>query len=81
MATVEKLSLPESHRDIILDFIRLILPPLNNIPESYERLKKCIEEPDMKEFLICKGCQNEIKIEPKSKKNALLNCVQLIEKV
>lgn len=36
-ATVEKISVPEALKDMLLDMIRLICPPINNIPISSDR--------------------------------------------
>ena len=69
MATVDKLALPETQVDILLDFIRLILPIQNNCPLSYYSIKKSIGTPDITSTLICKICDGEIEtVKPHTKK-------------
>ena len=68
MSTVEKLSLAESHRDVILDLIRIVLPVQNNLPTSYNQIKKSIKTPTLSEFLLCKICCKEIKQNKKDKR-------------
>ena len=60
IATVEKLSIPDTHRDLILDLIRLSAPIINNVPESFRRIKNSLEKPDLIETLICSSCEQEI---------------------
>jgi len=60
MSTVDKLAIPETQRDIVLDFIRLTLPSLNNLPLSYHMVEKSIQKPEISSFILCKICNQEI---------------------
>lgn len=40
MGMVDHLAIAETHKDVVLEFIRLLMPPDNNIPNSYNLIKK-----------------------------------------
>ena len=71
---VDKISFPESHKDVILDFIRLIVPLYNNIPTSYFKIKKSVKKTDIKEFNLSKSCGNLIHIKKENNKK-IMNCI------
>ena len=60
MATMDKLSIPEDTRHLVLDLIRFALPILNELPLSYHMVKKSIEKQEISAFLLCKICNQEI---------------------
>jgi hypothetical protein len=60
MATMDKISIPEDTRHLVLDLIRFALPILNELPLSYHMVKKSIEKPEISSFLLCKICNQEI---------------------
>ena len=60
MATVDRLAIPESNRNIILDLIRITMPKLNNLPESYQIVQNSFQKPDISSFTLCKICTQEI---------------------
>ena len=72
MGLVDRLSMPESHRETLLEFTRLILPPDNNLPNSYYQIKKSIPTPNITEITLCKLC-NELVIHEKGKKKQCKN--------
>jgi hypothetical protein len=82
MATVEKLDIGESQRDLVLDLIRLTAPLINNLPTSYRRIRNSLEKPDMTETLICYSCFKEIdrKMLEKGKKNKERNFKKCLTK-
>lgn len=60
MGMVDQLALAEIHRDVVLEFIRLILPINNIIPKSYNLIKNSIAVPEIKTFMACKLCGEEV---------------------
>lgn len=54
------MSLPEIHRELLLEFIRTIVPKENNLPLSYRSIKKKAGVTSIKEHSLCKGCGVEI---------------------
>ena len=46
-------------RNILLDFIKTILPPTNEIPSSYNQLLKCVALNAIKTTKICEDCLKE----------------------
>ena len=59
-ATIEKISVPEALKDMLLDMIRLICLPINNIPISSDTIDKSIKRAEVNEFILCRLCQQEI---------------------
>ena len=78
MSTVEKLNIAETQRDVVLDLIRITAPLINNLPESYRRIRNSLEKPDVVETLICYSCGKELSKEilysKKSKDKKIRKC-------
>lgn len=62
MGMVDQIALAETHRDVVLEFIHLILPVENIIPNSYNLIKNSIAVPDIKTRIACKFCGEEVEI-------------------
>jgi len=60
MSTMELLNICETKRDVVLDLIRLTLPLINNLPQSYRRIRNSLERPELTETLLCVSCGNEL---------------------
>ena len=60
MATLDKLAIPESKRNVLLDLIRFTMPMLNNLPESYQVVQNSLQKPQISFFTVCKICNQEI---------------------
>ena len=53
------MSISESASDLLLNFIRAVLPLDNNLPDSYYKLKKKItKKSDIKSMKICCHCES-----------------------
>ena len=63
LATVNKLAIAENQRETVLEFIRLLLTVDNNLPCSYNKIKKSVEMPDIKNNILCKFCNKKIEFE------------------
>ena len=59
IALVDKLELPEKRSDILLDFVRLLLPINNNLPSSSYMIKKSMDV-KLSQYKICKNCFSEL---------------------
>lgn len=59
MALLIKLSLPESHSEALFEFIKMILPDSNNLPESYYRFNQSFKNKLLKSMKLCHICQSE----------------------
>lgn len=57
MVMVIKLSSPQSHCLLLLEFIRLILPVNNNLPDSYYKIKNLNFKTNVSQFSLCKICE------------------------
>ena len=57
MVMVIKLALPHSHCSLLLEFIRLILPIDNNLPDSYYKIKNLNFKTNVSQFALCKICE------------------------
>ena len=60
LACVGKLAIAETHCDMLLNFIRLLLPMDNNLPLSYRRIRKLVSEDGMKKLSLCSICFREL---------------------
>jgi hypothetical protein len=78
LATIDKLALPETHKDIVLDLIRLTMPLINNLPLSFHSMQKTVPVSNIISFSLCNICFQEIqpslKDGKKNKKCSNDNC-------
>jgi len=68
LGVVGRLSMSAQHAEIMLEFIRLILPLDNNIPSSFYRIKNSILTPNVTESILCKLCKNKVTFQKGKKK-------------
>ena len=59
-AALDKLSIPETQTDIVLDLIRLTLAIENNLPLSFYSILKTISKPEIIQYLVCTICGEEV---------------------
>ena len=57
---VGRMALPEAHCETLLNFVRLILPLDNNLPLSYRRIKKVVNDECMEKTVLCSICFSEL---------------------
>ena len=65
ISLVDKLALAENHCELLLNFVKMILNGVddeNNVPTSYYKLKKTLPIPMINSFILCKNCNEEVKI-------------------
>ncbi|CAF1026554.1 unnamed protein product [Brachionus calyciflorus] len=74
-ATTDKMALPESNRNVLYNFIQLLLPSDSNIPKSYYLLKKDIKFDSISSSLLCSFCKNDIDIVKYKDKRLVKNCI------
>ena len=60
ISVIDKLELAETHSECLLDFIRLILPTNNNLPNSVYRIKKRSTYSKIKTYYLCKICESKL---------------------
>ena len=60
LSCCDKMSLNEKDCNLFLEFIRLILPLDNNIPESYYKIKKLNHKSKIQEAFLCKTCEDKL---------------------
>ena len=61
MSTINKISIPLNQVDSILDFVRLVVPRINNLPTSFNAMKKMINTYNLvTKYKICQLCNNVI---------------------
>ena len=56
----KRINITTSAKNILLDYIRTILPPINKIPSSYGKIIKHLSLNSVKKPLICNICLEEI---------------------
>jgi hypothetical protein len=56
---IDKISISETHAELIFDFIKLIIPD-NNIEVSYYKFKKLFEHKLSKEIRLCNLCEEKL---------------------
>jgi hypothetical protein len=56
----KKLNLAKNGRDLLLKFIKRLLPTKNNLPHSYQTLKKDVNEYRHQKFKVCISCGDKI---------------------
>ena len=61
MSLISKINLPETHSEILFEFIRVILPADNLLAETFYRFKKCFNFNIPKEKRLCSICKRELK--------------------
>jgi hypothetical protein len=60
MSLLTKLSLPETHAEMVYEFVQLILPDNNTMIESYYRFNKSFKNPLIKQIKLCHICRSEL---------------------
>ena len=63
MSLVDRLSLAETHCDLLLDFIRILIPKSNKLANSYnmvQKLRKSELSLNFKVFKLCFLCQSSL---------------------
>lgn len=71
LSLVDKLSLPVSHSDLLLEFIRIILPENNNLPCSVYKIKRKNVVNEIRAYKLCKICETELVDNKCSSENCL----------
>jgi len=61
MLLLTRLNLPETHCELLFQFIQLILPETNVLDETYYRLKKKFKYNLIKEIKLCYLCHEQLK--------------------
>ena len=53
---VDRISLAEAHAHVLLDFIRVILPCVNNLPKTYRNIKRLRSDSCLQRTKVCSLC-------------------------
>jgi len=76
MACVDRLSLADTHCDLLLDFVRVIIPKSNELANSYYMVQKSRKNDlslNFKVFKLCHMCQSKISFKKCSNETCLSN--------
>lgn len=68
LGVVGRLSMSAQHADIMLEFIRVLFPLDNNVPNSFYMINNSILTPNVTESILCKLCKNEVTFQKGRKK-------------
>lgn len=64
LGLVDRLALPDTHSEILLEFIRAIVPRSNNLTTSYHKIKQSKNSSSslyFNEFKLCSVCNSKLK--------------------
>jgi RNA polymerase subunit RPABC4/transcription elongation factor Spt4 len=56
----KEMNLANKHRDLLLKYLKRLLPSNNKLPNSYKTLKKDVNEYSFQKYKVCVDCAGKI---------------------